>query len=60
MIYASPKSTGIKYDEKIPFSNAAFALERSACAVFGFPTFGVHLTGMLTFTYVLRWGTDSG
>ena len=29
------------------FSNGAFPLERSACAIFGFATFGVHLTGTL-------------
>ena len=28
-----------------PLSNVAFTLERAACALFGLPTFGVHMTG---------------
>jgi len=45
-VYAQPSSSGLKSVESgKPFSNAAFALERSACAVFGLATFGVHMTG---------------
>ena len=31
------------------FANRAFALERAACAIFGIPTFGVHMTGETSF-----------
>ncbi|ORY25161.1 NUDIX hydrolase domain-like protein [Naematelia encephala] len=44
MIYASPRSSFFSSEDSQPFSNAAFPLERSACAVFGFATFGVHMT----------------
>jgi len=45
-VYAAKSSSALKIDGNVPFSNFAFALERSACAIFGFATFGVHLTGM--------------
>jgi hypothetical protein len=45
MVYAPSQSSALKTDPERPFSNAAFPLERAACAVFGFATFGVHLIG---------------
>lgn len=46
MIYADPQSSALQmYDASKPFSNAAFELERAACAIFGLATFGVHMTG---------------
>jgi hypothetical protein len=44
-IYASKESSALKEDPNVPRSNWAFELERSACAVFGLATFGVHMTG---------------
>lgn len=46
-IYASPRSSVFagKSEERTPLGNAAFACERAACAVWGFATFGVHMTG---------------
>ena len=48
MVYAPPQSSAIKHDPTRSFSNGVFPLERAACAVFGFATFGVHLTGDTT------------
>lgn len=45
-IYASKASSALKVKGNAPFANFAFALERSACAIFGLATFGVHLTGL--------------
>ncbi|WOO80194.1 putative protein [Vanrija pseudolonga] len=42
-IYASPKSSALAKPTGA-FSNTAFACERAACALFGFATFGVHMT----------------
>lgn len=49
-IYASPRSSAFatasaSNNARAPMGNAAFACERAACAVFGFATFGVHMTG---------------
>jgi hypothetical protein len=44
-IYASPRSSALKDAPRTAFGNAAFACERAACAVWGFATFGVHMTG---------------
>ncbi|KAL7418936.1 hypothetical protein Q5752_006620 [Cryptotrichosporon argae] len=48
-IYADPRSAGLgaagdAAERAGPRSNAAFACERAACAVWGFATFGVHMT----------------
>lgn len=43
-IYASPKSAAFSSPPRGGWHNAAFACERAACAVFGFATFGVHMT----------------
>ncbi|BEI99303.1 hypothetical protein CcaverHIS631_0403460 [Cutaneotrichosporon cavernicola] len=46
-IYASPQSAAFSSLSSPPrggWRNAAFACERAACAVFGFATFGVHMT----------------
>jgi hypothetical protein len=44
-IYASPKSSFLASRPlQGAFANKAFTLERAACAIFGFATFGVHLT----------------
>lgn len=46
MIYCDPRSSALgEHDSTKPFANAAFELERAACAVFGLATFGVHMTG---------------
>lgn len=46
MIYCDPRSSALRnYDASKPYSNAAFELERAACAIFGLATFGVHMTG---------------
>ena len=45
MIYAHPQSSMFAQRPMKAFENAAFQLERSACAVFGLATFGVHMTG---------------
>lgn len=44
-IYASPKSAALTNAPRAPFGNLVFGCERAACAVFGFATFGVHMTG---------------
>ncbi|KAK4684395.1 hypothetical protein P7C73_g5786, partial [Tremellales sp. Uapishka_1] len=44
MIYASPRSSVFPEPTSAPLTNIAFDCERSACAVFGFATYGVHLT----------------
>lgn len=45
-IYASPRSSAFAQDApRRAMGNAAFACERAACAVWGFATFGVHMTG---------------
>lgn len=44
-VYASPESSFFTDKRGEPFSNHAFDCERSACAIFGFCTFGVHMTG---------------
>ena len=49
-IYASNQSSALSEDQSTPRSNWAFALERAACAIFGFATFGVHMTGVLKST----------
>lgn len=51
MVYAPPQSSALRSDSGEAFSNGAFPLERAACAVFGFGTFGVHLTGPSTHTH---------
>lgn len=44
-IYASPKSTFFTSQSlEGSFANKVFTLERAACALFGFATYGVHLT----------------
>ncbi len=43
-IYASPKSAAFSTPPRGGWRNAAFVCERAACAVFGFATFGVHMT----------------
>ena len=45
MVYAPSQSSALKHEPGKFFSNGAFSLERAACGVFGFSTFGVHLTG---------------
>lgn len=43
-IYASPTSAAFSTPPRGGWRNAAFACERAACAVWGFATFGVHMT----------------
>ncbi|TXT12471.1 uncharacterized protein COLE_02881 [Cutaneotrichosporon oleaginosum] len=43
-IYASPRSAAFATPPRGGWRNAAFACERAACAVWGFATFGVHMT----------------
>ncbi|KAK4047909.1 hypothetical protein OIV83_005092 [Microbotryomycetes sp. JL201] len=46
MIYGPRPET----ENPLPGSNVAFTMERSACALFGFATFGVHLTAYIPAT----------
>lgn len=50
-IYCDPSSSGFKPADQ-PWGNAAFACERAACAIFGFATFGVHMTGGLQLRFL--------
>lgn len=45
MIYAPAQSAVRPASTSASFANAAFTLERAACALFGLTTYGVHMTG---------------
>jgi hypothetical protein len=44
-IYGTPQSPITDDAGRSPLANKAFTLERSACALFGLATYGVHMTG---------------